>query len=137
LSSYLNQIKELKTKKEEEYFMTTSVDFNVAIIKHRAWKINVRGFLDGKQSLSESEVVSHRDCDLGKWLYSNGLHDYGNIPQMKELEQVHTSLHNTIRKVVQLKNSGKSHAAEEEFENLANSSERIISLLKLVDSKVN
>jgi methyl-accepting chemotaxis protein len=44
-------------------------DFAFERIMHIAWKVSLRKFLDGKGSLTLEQAVSHKECDLGKWLY--------------------------------------------------------------------
>ena len=99
-------------------------------------KFKVKQFLDGKGDLSESQAVSHEDCDLGLWLYARGLPKFGTIPEMKELEKVHRDLHACVREIIQLKNAGKTADAEREFARLEEASDRIISLLDSVEEKV-
>lgn len=35
--------------------------------------------------MTETQAVSHRDCDLGKWLYANGMKKDGAVAEMKTL----------------------------------------------------
>jgi chemotaxis protein histidine kinase CheA len=104
-------------------------DFQVARAQHLRWKTRIREFLDGKQSMSKSEAVSHRDCALGKWLYSDGLRQFGHLASMQELEKSHTALHTTISDVVKLKEEGNIEKAEEAFRRIGPLSEQIVRLL--------
>ena len=65
-----------------------SIDFASAKMKHLTWKFKLRGFLDGKEKLTET-LLSEHDCDLGKWLYSEGMSKYGTIPETQKLENTH------------------------------------------------
>ena len=111
-------------------------DFAVARIMHISWKASLREFLDGKGSMTLEQAVSHKDCDLGKWLYSEGLVTYGNIPEMKEFEKVHTELHAIIKRILQLKNSGDTFSAEKEYEKMDKLSSEIYSLLVTIEKKI-
>jgi methyl-accepting chemotaxis protein len=111
-------------------------DFAVARVMHIAWKSGLRSFLDGKESMTEDQAVSHKDCDLGKWLYSDGKAEYGTMPEMQELEKVHVELHSIVKRVVQLKNSGDAPAAEEELAKIEPVSQKIFSLLVIVEQKI-
>jgi len=111
-------------------------DFAVARIMHIAWKASLREFLDGKGSMTLEQAVSHKDCDLGKWLYSVGLTTYGDIPEMQEFEKVHAELHAIIKRILQLKNSGDVSAAEKEYEKVDKISSRIFSLLVAIEKKI-
>jgi methyl-accepting chemotaxis protein len=112
------------------------IDFAVARVMHVAWKSGLRSFLDGKETLTEDQAVSHKDCDLGKWLYSEGMAKFGNLPEMKELEKIHVELHSVVKGVVQLKNSGNASAAEQELAKIEPLSQRMFSLLIVIERKL-
>jgi methyl-accepting chemotaxis protein len=111
-------------------------DFAVARVMHIAWKSSLRSFLDGKASMSEEQAVSHKDCDLGKWLYTDGMSSYGTMPEMKELEKVHVELHAIVKRVVQLKKSGDNATAEQELAKLDTISQKIFLLLVTIEKKI-
>jgi methyl-accepting chemotaxis protein len=46
------------------------------------WKAKLRHFLDGSEALTSAHAVSHKQCDLGQWLYSDGLKIYGDMAAM-------------------------------------------------------
>jgi len=111
-------------------------DFAVARVMHIAWKSSLRSFIDGKESMTEEQAVSHKDCDLGKWMYSDGMAAYGTLPEMQELEKIHTDLHSIVKRVIQLKNSGDNSAAEQELSKLEPVSQKIFSLLVTIEKKI-
>jgi methyl-accepting chemotaxis protein len=111
-------------------------DFAVARVMHIAWKSSLRSFLDGKESMSEEQAVSHKDCDLGKWLYTDGMNSYGTMPEMKELEKVHIDLHAIVKRVIQLKQSGDNASAEEELAKLESVSQKIFLLLVQIEKQI-
>jgi len=111
-------------------------DFAVARIMHMSWKISFREFLDGKRSSPLEQTVSHEDCYLGKWLYSEGIETYGKIPEMKELEKVHIELHAIMEKILQLKEFGNDAGAENEYKKLEEMSQKIFTLLVIVEKKI-
>ncbi|MBS4098003.1 MAG: PAS domain-containing protein [Sulfuricella sp.] len=112
-----------------------SVDFSAARAKHLQWRTRIRDFLDGKEAMDASKAVSHRDCDLGKWLYSGGLKKYGHLPEMQEMETLHEQLHSVIRDIVQLKNSGKQSEAERQFTKIGDYSQQVIDLLNRIEQQ--
>jgi len=105
------------------------LDFASARAKHKLWKTRLRAFLDGESSMSEEEAVSHHDCDLGKWLYSVGLRDHGELPQMQELEKIHAEMHTLIKQVIRAKQEGDTKKAETTFARVERYSDQIIDLL--------
>lgn len=111
-------------------------DFAVARVMHIAWKSSLRSFLDGKESMTEEQAISHKDCDLGKWFYSEGMSSYGTMPEMQELEKVHIELHTIVKRVVQLKHSGDKPSAEQELSKLEPVSQKIFSLLVAIEQKI-
>ncbi|MBF0425420.1 MAG: CZB domain-containing protein [Magnetococcales bacterium] len=115
---------------------TKNTDFGFAIVKHRAWKQKMRDFLDGKEKLTLGQMVSHKECDLGKWLYSEGLKKYGHFPEMQEMEQVHAELHAVIKEIVRLKEAGEPLAAEQAYTKVEPLSERVVGYLLAIDAKV-
>ncbi|HYA88219.1 MAG TPA: CZB domain-containing protein [Nitrospirota bacterium] len=110
--------------------------FNTFRIKHRVWKMRLKDFLEGKGGLTETQAISHKDCSLGKWMYAGGLQHYSTIPEMKSLENVHIRLHETVKNIVALKNSGKTVEAEAEYLNIGPMSDEIIDLLTVIEKKV-
>ena len=114
----------------------SSTDFQVFRIKHIAWRTRVKAFLEGRGSLTEKQAVSHKDCDLGKWFYAEGLKKYGNILDMQRLEKVHEDLHKTVRQIISLKRSGDFTAAELEYKKIGPLSDEIVSLLTIIEAKV-
>jgi len=113
-----------------------TLDFVSAKLKHAAWKSKMRRFLNGEMTMSEAEAVSHHDCELGKWLYSDGLAHFGTIPEFRELESTHAKLHSYVKGIINSKNTGDVLGAENQFKSLDTASARVIQLLDILDSKV-
>ena len=105
------------------------LDLSKAKAAHLAWKARLRAFLNGQQSISEQQAVSHTDCDFGKWYYSEGLANYGHIPELKEVEKPHAELHKLIKEIVQLKKQNRENDAERAYEHVIELSEQIVGLL--------
>ena len=112
-------------------------DFFAARTAHLAWRQRIRDFLDGARGLTHEEAVSHRDCALGRWLYSEGLAQYGHIGDMQSMAKQHEMLHAAIREIIDLKNYGNRARAEARYRDIENMSARIVSLLKSVERQVS
>ena len=112
------------------------LDFAMARSKHYQWFDRLRQFLDGKATLTVEQAGSHKDCALGKWLYSSSLQKYGDIPEMQELEKSHAGYHVLVKNIVTLKTSGQHAQAEQEFTDVKPTSEKIVGLLTTVEKKV-
>jgi methyl-accepting chemotaxis protein len=98
------------------------MNFSKTINDYLSWKIRFKGYLTGQAMISESEIVSHEDCDLGRWLYSKGLSQYGAIPEIARLEKVHMRLHKSVLNIVKMGNNigdfGSAHKELIRFEAL-------------------
>lgn len=111
-------------------------DFESAKSAHLAWKTRLRSFLDGKSSLTQNEAVSHHDCVLGKWYYTDGMKRYGHIPEMKELEPPHAELHRLIKEMISEKEANNLSKCELLHEQVEPLSKKIIGLLDLVEQRI-
>jgi len=114
-----------------------SLDFSAARTKHKLWKTRLRAFLDGEGGMSESEAVSHHDCDLGKWLYGKGLERYGHLPEMQRLEKTHAEMHALIKQVIQAKRGGDLQKAETVFARVERYSDQVSELLTRIEQQVS
>ncbi len=111
------------------------LDFANARTRHKLWKTRLRAFLDGEESMNEEEAVSHHDCDLGKWLYSTGMPQHGNMSKMQELERIHAEMHTLIKQVIQAKQSGDTGKAESVYNRVERYSDQIVSLLEELEKE--
>ncbi len=105
------------------------LDLSAAKAAHLNWKTRLRAFLDGKEALSKDEAVSHRHCKFGKWYYSEGLAQYGDIPAMREVERPHEELHEMIRTIIEYKERGQMDQAEQAYQYVSNISDEIVRLM--------
>jgi len=112
------------------------LDFAVARSKHQAWFARLRQFLDGKTALTVEEAGSHKECALGKWLYSTGLKEHGDVAEIVELEKTHAGFHALVRQIVGLAAAGNYAQAEQEFSEVKPTSEKIVELLTAAEKKV-
>lgn len=113
------------------------LDFSLAKLHHQLWKMKLRLFLDNMEKVTVAEAVSHRDCQLGQWIYSTGQAEYGHEANMIKLERVHADFHTEIKQVVVLKNAGKVIEAEAEYQKVVPLSTQVIDLLELLNKKIN
>ncbi len=114
----------------------SSLDFSLAKSKHLGWKARLKNFLEGSESLTMDQAVSHRDCDLGKWLYSSGMSTYGHLPAMQQMESLHKEMHELVHSCINNKQGGNSQAAQNDYQNVATLSDKIVNLLTEVEASV-
>ncbi len=110
-------------------------DFDRARTLHRTWVTRLAAFLEGRETLSEEEAVSHHHCQLGQWYDKEGLQQYGHIPEMLELDAPHRELHDLIRDVVQQQSSGTPPQAGQVMRRVRVLSNRIVELLDVIEAK--
>jgi methyl-accepting chemotaxis protein len=111
------------------------IDISEAMIYHLSWKIRLKEFLDGKANITEAQALSHKKCDLGKWLYADVMKKYSDDPEIQDLEKVHTEFHETVNRVLKMKYSGNASIAEQELANMEILREKIFSLLIAIRTK--
>ena len=120
-----------------QFHTKAGVDLAVAKAAHLAWKGRLRAYLDGEGMLSEQEAVSHHDCIFGKWYYSEGIKNYGNLPVLKQIETPHAELHQTIKKIVEAKEAGRDSDAQVLYARIEPLSEQIVSLIDRLEVEIN
>ncbi len=130
------KVEELRTQAAQFKVNDASLALEQAKTAHLAWRGRLRAYLDGKGSLSREQAVSHHDCVLGKWYYADGMANFGHIPEMPELEGPHAEMHSIIRRIIELRESGKAPEAEREYEKVDPLSLQIVALLDKIALKV-
>ena len=118
-------------------FTQAGVDLSDAKTAHLAWKGKLRGFLDGRSSLTLAEARSHKDCALGKWYYGEGLQHFGHLSEMKELEHPHKRLHQIIHDIIEQRDAGNMSAAERLYEKVEPLSQEVVMLLNQIENRAN
>lgn len=111
-------------------------DFMRARTKHLEWRTRLQSFLKTGTGLTSAQASSEKDCDLGKWLYSDGMKHYGNLPEMGKLEAAHKSMHVAVRDTIRAKEAGKDDVAHAGLENVNKLSGEVVQLLTTVETKV-
>lgn len=94
------------------------IDIYEAKMKHLQWRFKLSMFLLGRQMLTMEQMVSHKHCDLGKWIYSEGLNRFGHLPVMNGLEENHRLLHEAIARTVDLQLNGNEVGANAAYEEM-------------------
>jgi two-component system chemotaxis sensor kinase CheA len=110
----------------------TSIDFKLARDRHLAWKTRLLDYLDGKGMIDESEAASPRACAFGKWLYAEGLRDFGHLPSVQRLEQLHAQMHAAVGEVIRCKQKDGPTAAEAAFKKVETSLREVVALLDVL-----
>ena len=115
---------------------SVALDFSLARKKHLEWKKRLQEVLDGKLSMTEQQAGSHKECALGKWLYGQGLKEFGALSVMQEIEKAHQGFHVHVRGLLRSKASGDLRQAEEELSRVDVLSKEVVSILERVEDEV-
>ena len=113
-----------------------TLDFATARLDHLEWKRKLKSSLEDSGEAAEELAISHKDCELGKWLYSRGLHKYDHFPLILELEKTHEELHTIARNILQKRDSGDRPGAKQGFSKMAPISDKLIALLMELEKQV-
>lgn len=106
-----------------------NLDISSAKLKHMNWKMRLRSFLAGKETLTMDQVCNHTECDLGKWIYSEQSHLYASTAVFRELEFAHKGLHGMIRAIVDMKLINPETDCNDMMKSFEKQSQRIMELL--------
>jgi methyl-accepting chemotaxis protein len=117
--------------------VTQGVDFARVKMAHRSWRLRLHRFLDGSEDIDSKQLASHRDCELGKWIYADAMPNYGHLRDVQELEKKHKEMHDLVKEVVKLKHAGKVKEAEQQFSGVASGADAVVSLLGKVEREVS
>jgi len=79
--------------------------FNAAIKSHEQWKILLKRHIDLGNILDPHEVVNCHACELGKWIYGQGLR-FNGLPSFEAVCINHEVFHRAAAEVVRHSNAG-------------------------------
>jgi len=102
---------------------------------HNLWCMKINNFVNGNTEVIP--ITSDQNCELGKWIATEGLLNYGHISEVKILDKEHKQLHSIARNIVQLKNSGKIKEAQQQLFLIQESSDKIMNLLNKIIEEIN
>lgn len=105
------------------------IDLERAKSAHMAWKVKLRGFLDGRAALTREQALSDHECAFGKWYFGQGLERFGHIAEMSQVREPHAEMHKLIRDIIDLTERGKISEAEQAYQKVAPLSEHIVELI--------
>ncbi|MGA2985294.1 MAG: chemotaxis protein CheW [Terriglobia bacterium] len=114
---------------------TDNRDFASARSKHQLCKSMLRDFLDGRGTITAAQASSYKDCPLGKWLYSSGLEEFGGVPEVQRLDNLHQRLHEVVCEIIASMAPGDTVRSEKELARVESLSGQIVSLLPFLEQQ--
>jgi hypothetical protein len=109
-------------------------DFPAIRLMHMFWKQRLTDFFNGKE-IATTIHLSHKKCDLGTWIYSDGMAKCGKMPEMQDLEKIHKEMHSVAERVIKMKQSGSVSDLEQELAKIEHLSQRLYSLLIIIEDR--
>lgn len=112
----------------------------VAITEHLLWRWKIYNLLLGFEEVSQLNIESPRDSNLGQWYYGMGKDLLSNERAYRELEAPYLEAYEIAKKAVNAYTSGNKDLAESYLEELTVTSKIVIEKLQhlqqiLVDNK--
>ena len=116
-----------------------SKEMNLESIKssHDNWFGKIEYYLDGHSTPKHDIVVSHFQCELGKWFYEEGKEIFGNIRAVKFLEINHQKLHTIAENIWDSNSTGKFDCAKLLYSDMLEISKRMISIFNEAQLFIN
>ena len=73
--------------------------FDDPIYMHSVWKVHFKTAILGRKSVDATEVGSDSDCDLGRWMQSEGAQKFAAKPGFQRAVAVHKRFHQLAAEV--------------------------------------
>lgn len=92
--------------------------FATIIQKHIEWRGKVFKAIHNEDSFKKDFALSPDECDLGKWLSSEGKAKYGDTAAYQQLDKTHRDLHKKVEAAVKLREGGDIEKSIDYFNQL-------------------
>ncbi len=115
------------------------IDITIARITHVEWVHQLERLLH--KDTTSASLPSYHDCELGVWLYGEGLQNYKEIPEIGLLVQSHKLFHVAADSVIEWHNGSKYNSqkmaqAEIDFHDALATSKEIVYHLTMLEFKI-
>lgn len=110
--------------------LSESEQIEICITDHLMWKWRVYNMILGYENLKTSEVNSHKECRLGKWIESVGQMNPSLKSDLFTLERPHSRLHQEAKEAIEAYNRGDVSGAEIKLGQMDKTSKEVIAILK-------
>ncbi|MBF0348220.1 MAG: CZB domain-containing protein [Magnetococcales bacterium] len=96
---------------------------------HLKWLGKLENVIRGRSDLKPDQVASGRECDFGKWYYSEGSERFGRLAIFQQVGEVHLQVHEVARETVKLVSEGNIAAAENRMNEFNEIKDRLFDLM--------
>jgi hypothetical protein len=100
---------------EEIGFFRVSSEINLdsAIEKHNEWKAKLRTAISNQEKVDASTLSKDNCCQLGAWLYGDGMSKFGSAPEFRSVLSLHKAFHAEAGRVSEMINQGRYAEADQ------------------------
>ncbi|MBF0213752.1 MAG: CZB domain-containing protein [Magnetococcales bacterium] len=96
---------------------------------HLKWLGKLENVIRGRSDLKPEQVASGRECDFGKWYYSEGTARFGSLEIFRLVGEVHLEVHELARETVRLVTQGDVEGAEKKMDAFSALKDRLFALM--------
>lgn len=105
-----------------------------AALSHRIWVSNMQKLVDGNSTIVPE--LDHHLCRFGRWQYGLGFKRYGEYAEFLEIVPIHTEVHKTGHRIVELLKLKQLEDAQNEMHKLYDLRELLIAKMDLLAERV-
>ncbi len=109
------------------------IDISRARLTHLKWLLQLEDALRHGENPS---LVSHKSCELGQWLYDEGLEKYKKYPEISFLEKRHQRFHETTELLYRMFKERNFVEAEVALDELKRESQDLIFMLTMLEYRI-
>lgn len=91
----------------------------------------------GIDNLDNVEIESHETCELGKWIEKHAKKELSGSAHLAGLVKSHEEVHDSVKKVMELKKKDQPTKAWKAFEKLETVSEEVFKYLDKLEKSFN
>lgn len=114
-----------------------SQDVDIAISAHKLWKVKINKILKGEEIVNSNQVLSHKECQLGKLYYTSWKEYFHSNSIYKELGQRHEDMHNALKLVVKMFNENNKKEAMRKADEVYMIADEVIRLLEMLKNEIS
>ncbi|WP_343688901.1 PAS domain-containing protein [Chitinophaga sp.] len=111
------------------------LEFEQARMMHLHFKTQLQAILNGAK-IESAPLISEHACALGKWMHDHALPHYSHIPEMQQLDHVHTEIHRCAGKLIGLYDAGNIDAARNGLTEMDDIAAQLAGLLSGIEKQI-
>ena len=103
-------------------------------VAHLEWVNKLNKMLEGALHIKEEQAASHTDCIMGRWYYTAGTRDFGDVEEFKSIEEPHIHFHESVLEAVKAQDRGDVEAARKHTDKADALSKELVNSLHLLEN---